>query len=169
MTKRNKQYILLIVVVLAIAILGSVLLIQAQPASAADNLSFSKVSSSNWIVPGASFTLTIRFTNTLGQTQYGLYLREYVPAYCQYVSHSGGSYGAVNGKEHVTLFVPEFAANQTIVIQLTVRMNLCTPDAITLICPTYYQITGNKATIATNDPQDPTEIGNSIQISYRIQ
>lgn len=169
MTRWNKRYILLIVGLLVFAIAGSVFIILAQPVQAADHLSFSKVCSAEGIAPGRTFTLTIRFTNTSNQTQYGLYIREYVPAYCLYVSHSGGSYGAIQGKEHVTLFMPEIGAKQTVTIQMNLRMNVCTPDTVVLNCPTYYEITGSRDTIQTNDPQNPAELGNSIQMSYRIQ
>lgn len=114
-------------------------------------------STSDTVTPLSEITHTIHVKNTGRTTLDGIYVREYIPTYSLYLSHTGeaGKYGVIQGREHVTWFFGQLAAGEEKTLSLSFRVNECIPTEAAKDSRILFEVTGNRRQIPTNDPQDP--------------
>lgn len=114
-------------------------------------------STSDTVTPLGEVTHTIHVKNMGLTTLDGIYIREYIPTYSLYLSHTGeaGRYGAIQGREHVTWFFEQLAAGEEKTLSLSFRINECVPTETAKDSKILFQVTEDRRQIPTNDPQDP--------------
>ena len=114
--------------------------------------------SANDVEDGAIITYHIKFENLYDKDLVGLRLREYIPEYTHYYSHSGslGEYGYVNGKEHITWFVPVLRAGESVNLEFKVSKDYCVQGNIA--AKLYYEVTGSESKPYSNMAKDPSNV-----------
>lgn len=116
-------------------------------------------SSGDDTAPLTMVTHTIHIKNTGNVLLEGIRIREYIPQYALYVSHTGeyGRYGVIKGREHVTWFLEELQPGDEQTLSFTFRMNECIPSDIESRPEVYYEITDNRTPVPTNEEENPVE------------
>ena len=78
-----------------------------------------------------------------------------MPEYTHYYSHSGslGDYGYVNGKEHITWFIPVLRAGESINLEFKASKDYCVQGNIAT--KLYYEVTGSESKPYSNMARDP--------------
>lgn len=112
----------------------------------------------NDVEDGAIITYHIKLENLYDKDLVGLSIREYIPEYTHYYSHSGslGEYGYVNGKEHITWFIPVLRAGESVNLEFKVSKDYCVQGNIT--AKLYYEVTGSESKPYSNMAKDPSNV-----------
>ena len=112
----------------------------------------------NDVEDGAIITYHIKLENLYDKDLVGLRIREYIPEYTHYYSHSGslGDYGYVNGKEHITWFIPVLRAGESVNLEFKVSKDYCVQGNIA--AKLYYEVTGSESKPYSNMIKDPSNV-----------
>ena len=121
-------------------------------------LAVTEVSSQNteYAQAGKRYKQTLKVTNNGTDTVEGVWVRRYMPKYTNfYEVEEGGSYGFVNGKEHVTWFIPKLKPGESRTLTYTLEVNQCKPDQLKLDKEIKYQLLGTTEEPYANEAEDP--------------
>ena len=115
-------------------------------------------SSPDYAEDGDVITYHIKLKNLYDRDLIGLRVREYIPEFTHYYAHSGslGEYGYVNGKEHVTWFIPVLKVGESADLEFQVTKDYCVQGNITT--KLYYELTGSKSKPYANMAEDPGNV-----------
>lgn len=110
--------------------------------------------------PGNIITEEIKISNPSKLPIYGIYIRKYIPKDCMFesISGDGGSYGAIQGREHGTWFIPILNGNESLTLSLKFKINICVSKDNDFQTKFMYEVTNKTDIIYTNDPVDPKQI-----------
>ena len=112
----------------------------------------------NNVEDGAIINYHIKIENLYDTDLIGLRIREYMPEYTHYYSHSGslGDYGYVNGKEHITWFIPVLRVGESINLEFKASKDYCVQGNIST--KLYYEVTGSESKPYSNMARDPINV-----------
>ena len=111
---------------------------------------------SQMVQEGPRITQVVSVTNRGRVPTYGIRIREYMPEFARYFSHTGiGKYGVIAEKEHVTAMLPKLEVGECVTITITYQYNLCRSLHLDTEAVLLYEIVGAEYPTWTNDPKDP--------------
>lgn len=104
---------------------------------------------------GEVFNYNITFKNNSDEDFEGIRIRTYIPEYTHYYQHSNtlGDYGFIEGREHITWFIPELAKGESISFNFDVSKDYCIAGDIKE--QVYYELTDTKDEPYSNLAVDP--------------
>lgn len=91
--------------------------------------------------------------NPTSQEVSGIYIRSYIPKYAHFVSSDRGEYGYLNDREHVTWFIPNMSANETLNMNIEFSIDYCIGEELEWDC--YAEILGDEEEPYFNTDIDP--------------
>ncbi len=106
--------------------------------------------------PGTYMTYEIEVTNSGTATALGIRIRDYMPEYSHFEAFTGsGSYGVIDGYEHVTWFIERLAPGQSKSVRVTILVDTCKLGEIENTAT--FEVTGSTTKPYTNKVTDPSE------------
>lgn len=107
------------------------------------------------VQPGELLVYRMAVRNESTEIVKDIRLRDYLPEYTSFEAAEDGSYGVINGRQHVTWMVDQLQPGEEKELVLSVRVFPCVPMNYRIENQIYWEA-GNRA--KTNDPENPSEV-----------
>jgi len=109
----------------------------------------------NQMMPGELIVYRMAVRNEGAEMIKDIRVRDYLPDYTSFVAVEDGSYGVINGRQHVTWMLDLLKPGEEKELVLSVRVFPCVPENHRIENKVYWQA-DNKTQI--NDPENPSEV-----------